>query len=207
MKLDQKSVIILVLIAVIGGIYLYQNYFNTVEPVFTLEYNGLFNYSYYRNYGNDQYLVDNWTLRYYHTNWTEPVIWYEYGPFSVVFEAPENDMVLQLSGIQVTPDKPDFSFPLTIYKGNAYGIELEHFWSQNVTCSTLPAIKLDSSDKYTISLTDAVYPSGHRFSLRSGDENFETVQVYVHFQLVDQNGHVSKFKIDNRIWDVRTKTR
>jgi len=207
MRIDRNSVIIMVMIIVIGGVYFYQNYFNQVEPVYTLEYDDLFNYSYYRNYGNDQYLVDNWTLRYYHTNWTESVIWYEYGPFSVVFEAPENDMTLQLSGIQVMPDDPDFVFPLTIYQGGAYYAELEPFWSENVSCIDLPTINLDSSGTYTIILTGVAYPGGHKYSLRSGDEGFETVEVYVYFQLVDQNGHVSKFNIDNRIWGARTKPR
>jgi hypothetical protein len=120
MRIGRKTVTIIALIGVMGGFYFYQSYFNQVEPEFTLECDDMFNYSYYRNYGNDHYLVDNWTLRYYHTNWTEQVIWYEYGPFSVAFEAPEDDMSLQLSGIQVTPDEPDFIFPLTLYQGNAY---------------------------------------------------------------------------------------
>jgi hypothetical protein len=207
MRINRNSVIIIVLIMVIGGVYLYQSYFNQVEPVYTLEYDDLFNYSYYRNYGNDQYLVDSWTLRYYHTNWTESVIWYEYGPFSVVFEAPENDMTLQLSGIQVTPDELDFVFPLTIYQGGAYYVELEPYWSENVSCRNLPEINLGSSGTYTIILTGVAYPGGHRYSLRHGDDDFETVEVYVYFQLVDQSGHVSKFKIDNRIWGARTKPR
>ena len=207
MRIDRIPVIILVLIVVIGGFYVYQTYFNQVEPLYTLEYDDLFSYSYYRNYGNDQYLVDNWTLRYYHTNWTEPVIWYEYGPFSVAFEAPENDMKLQLSGIQVTPDEPDFVFPLTIYQGGAYYIELEPFWSQNVSCSNLPMINLDSYGTYTIILTGVAYPGGHKYSLRHGDESFETVEVYIYFQLLDQSGHVSKFDIDNRIWGARTNPR
>ena len=176
MRVNRKSVIIL-LIVVIGGFYVYQNYFNQVEPVYTLEYDDLFNYSYYRNYGNDQYLVDNWTLRYYHTSWTESVIWYEYGPFSVAFEAPEDDMTLQLSGIQVTPNEPDYIFPLTLYQGGAYYVELEPYWSQNVSCNNLPRIDLDSSGTYTIILTGVAYPGGHKYSLRRGDEGFETVEV------------------------------
>lgn len=207
MRLDRITIIVTVIIGAIIGVYFYQSYFNQVEPVYTLEYDDLFNYSYYRNYGNDQYLVDNWTLRYYHTNWTDVVIMYEYGPFSVAFEAPETDMTLQLSGIQVTPDEPDFVFPLTIYQGGAYYVELEPYWSQNVSCSNLPAIKLNSSGTYTIILTGVAYPGGHRYSLRRGDDLFETVEVYVYFQLVDQNGRVSKFKIDNRIWGARTNPR
>ena len=137
----------------------------------------------------------------------QPVIWYEYGPFSVVFEAPEDDMTLQLSGVQVTPDKPDFVFPLTIYQGGAYYVELEAYWSENVSCSNLPMIRLDSSGTYTIILTGDAYPNGHRYSLRSGDEGFETVELYVYFQLLDKSGHVSKFKLDNRIWGARTNSR
>ena len=207
MRIDRIPVIILVMIVVMGGFYVYQSYFNQVEPVYTLEYDDLFNYYYYRNYGNDQYLVDNWTLRYYHTNWTEPVIWYEYGPFSVAFEAPDDDMTLQLSGIQVTPSSPDFVFPLTLYQGGAYYVELEAYWSENVSCSNLPMIRLDSSGTYTIILTGDAYPNGHRYSLRSGDEGFETVELYVYFQLLDKSGHVSKFKLDNRIWGARTNSR
>ncbi len=113
-------------------------------------------------------------------------------------------MTLKFSGKQVTPDDPDFVFPLTLYKGGAYYFELEPHWSENVSCSNLPAIKLDSSGTYTIILTGVAYPGGHKYSLRSGDEGFETVEVYIHFQLVDQNGQLTKFKIDNRIWGART---
>ncbi len=59
MRLDRKTIIVTVIIGAILGVYFYQSYFSQVEPVFTLEYDDLFNYSYYRNYGKDQYLVDN----------------------------------------------------------------------------------------------------------------------------------------------------
>ena len=42
MRIDRIPVIILVLIVVIGGFYVYQTYFNQVEPLYTLEYDDLF---------------------------------------------------------------------------------------------------------------------------------------------------------------------
>ncbi len=59
---------------ILGGVYAYQRYFNEKEPIFMLEYDETLSYTYYRNYGDNQYLVDNWSLRYCHTNWAEPRI-------------------------------------------------------------------------------------------------------------------------------------
>lgn len=201
MKLDLVIRISIIFVIVMGGTVFYQNYFNEKEPVYTLKYDESLSYTYYKDYGNSEYLVDNWTLRYYHTNWTEPIIWYEYGPFSVVFETPKDDMILKLSGVQITPETPDFIFPLVIYPGDAYSVETEPIWTHNVTCSNLSEIKLDSSGVYTISLTGHVMKNGHRYSLRNGDKNFETVLVYIYFQLVDSNGDNTKFKVDNSLWD------
>ena len=200
MKLVQKLVIVALFTAIIGGAILYQKYFEEKEPVFTKGYDQFLNYTFYINYGNNQYLVDNWTLRYYHTNWTEPVIWYEYGPFSVVFDAPEDNMTVKLSCKQFVPENPDFVFPLVVYSGDAYSVESEPLWLQNVSCSELPDIFLESKGVYTICLTGHVMKSGHRYSLKSGDDNFETVLVYVSFQLFDKNGEITKYKIDNSLW-------
>ena len=49
MRIDRKSITIIVLIVVMGGVYFYQSYIKQIEPVYTLEYDDLFNYSYYRN--------------------------------------------------------------------------------------------------------------------------------------------------------------
>lgn len=202
MNLGQKTLLLLLSISIVGVYLYYQDYFIEEEPAFTKEYDDSLSYSYYRNYGNNRYLVDNWTLRYYHTNWTEPEIWlwHNYGPFSVVFETPEDDMTLKLSGVQVIPDDSEFMFPLMIYPGNAYSYEATSYWTQKVTCFNFSDIEIESKGKYTISLTGAVHESGHRYNLRGNDDEFETVLIYVSFQLIDQDGGVSKFIIDNRLW-------
>ena len=74
MKLAQKLVTIALFTAIISGVILYQKYFEEKESVLTNGYDRSLNYTYYINYGNNQYLVDNWILRYYHTNWTESVL-------------------------------------------------------------------------------------------------------------------------------------
>ena len=181
----------------------YQDYFIEKEPAFTKEYDESLSYSYYRNYGNNRYLVDNWTLRYYHTNWTEPEIWlwHNYGPFSVVFETPEDDMTLKLSGVQVIPENPQFTFPLVLYSGDAYKVETNSTYVQKVTCFNFSDIEIESKGKYTVSLTGAVYESGHRYNLRRSDDEFEMVLLYVSFQLVDNEGALSKFLVDNSLWE------
>ncbi len=108
-------------------------------------------------------------------------------------------MTLRLTGVQVFPYDPEFSFPLVLYPGDAYKAETEPLWIHDVTCSTLPSIPLNAG-KYTISLTGHVTKSGHRFSLRSDDPNFETVKIYVSFQLLEEHGEVVKFDLDNSLW-------
>lgn len=66
-------------------------------------------------------------------------------------------MTLKISGIQVVPNDPDFVFPLTLYQGGAYYAEMKPYWSENVSCSSLPMINLVSSGTYTITLTGVAY--------------------------------------------------
>lgn len=109
-------------------------------------------------------------------------------------------MTVKLSGKQVFPENNNFVFPLVIYLGDAYSVESEPFLLQNVSCLELPDIILESKGVYTICLTGHVMKSGHRYSLKSSDDDFESVLVYVSFQLADKNGEITKFKIDNRLW-------
>ena len=89
---------------------------------------------------------------------------------------------------------------MVLYQGDAYSVEIDPIWTQNVSCINLPMIELESSGLYTICLTGHVIKSGHRYSLRSSDGDFEDVLVFVSFQLIDNSGDISKYKIDNSLW-------
>jgi hypothetical protein len=201
MNLGQKVSLLVIAAIIVGGYLYYENQFQTNNPEYNLVYDEELNYTYYKNYGESRYLVDRWTLRYYHTNWTEPRPCTDYGPFSVVIETPKDNMVLEISGKQVTPSDAVFVFPLVVYHGNAYSFESPEIWRENTTCSQNLAINFEKKGAYTICLTGYVSGKSHRFSLRSHDPLFETVLIYVDLQLRNSEDEISRYIVDNDIWD------
>lgn len=202
MKLERKTTLVLILIILMAVYLVYPKETRNTHQTFTSEVDENLNNTYYQNLGNNRYLVDNWTLKYYHTNWSEPRPCTDYGPFSVVFECPEENMVIEVTGIQTYPESTEFTFPLVLYPGNAYSYDATALWTENVTCSETTQIHLVDSRWYTLSLTGDVTKNGHRFSLRgwSGDR-YDTVLLYVSFQLKTSDGTVTLFKVDNSVWD------
>ncbi len=202
MKLERKTTLVLISVILIAVYLVYPKETRNTHQTFTTEVNENLNNTYYKNLGNNRYLVDNWTLRYYHSNWSEPRPYTDYGPFSVVFECPEDNMVLEVTGVQTLPEGEEFKFPLVLYPGDAYSFDATALWMENVTCSETTQIHLIDSGLYTVSLTGHVMKDGHRFSLRgwSGDK-YDTVLLYVNFQLKTGDGSVTLFKVDNSVWD------
>jgi hypothetical protein len=146
--------------------------------------------------------VDNWILRYYHTNYSKPKPWYDYGPFSAIFKTPMDNMIIEFTGNQTIPESPDFMFPLTLYFGNAYNITVPAYWSGNVTCNSNVSIVLENAGWYTVTITGDAHKDGHRYSLNSwGEERFETVLVYLSFQIKTSEGTITTFQVNNRMWE------
>lgn len=202
MKLvHNKNLILLLLTIIIIVFSIYQNPVEK-EPIQSLDQVKNETISILEDLGKKKYLVNNWTLRYYHTNYSTPKPWYDYGPFSAIFECPEDDMIIEFNGKQVIPTGSEFEFPLTLYSGNTYNDTVPAFWSGNVTCSDNVRILLVDAGWYTVTLTGDAHRHGHRFSLHSwGEERFETVLVFVSFQVKRSDGAVSVFKVNNRMWE------
>ena len=110
-------------------------------------------------------------------------------------------MMLEISGNQITPTNAVFTFPLVVYHGNAYSFTSPEYWKENVTCSENILISLEKKGAYTLCLTGFVSGNSHRFSLRSHDPRFETVLIYVDFQLRNREDKISRFIVDDYVWD------
>ena len=153
------------------------------------------------NLGNYSYLVDSWTLKYYHTDWEEPRPCNDYGPFSVIFESPQDNLVMHFEGVQRIPDDEFFFFPLVVYQGDAYSVDSNPYWINNVSCVEPVQVELGEAGWYTVCLTGDVVKNGHRFSLRGwGNSTHDTVLIYASFSL-EENDVLLSFKVDNRVWE------